>query len=54
MSLLNPVLYRVYYMNNDRQKVIIQNGLSYFKAIDLCQQNYNIGLSCEYETYNIK
>jgi len=43
------VKYRVYYMDNDRQKIIIGTGLSYQSAVKMSQEWYSRGLSCVYE-----
>jgi len=41
--------YRVYYMDNDRQKRVIGTGLLYTSAIKLSQQMFAKGISCELE-----
>lgn len=42
-------LYIVYYMDNDRQRRVIDRGLLYHRAVKLCQEQYSQGLSCSYE-----
>ena len=41
--------YQVYYMDNDRRKVVLATGLTYMSAVKLSQKYYSQGLSTEYE-----
>ena len=45
--------YRVYYMNNDRQKIVVKSGLQYFAAHDFVQKNHRI-YATKYEYCNLQ
>ena len=32
--------FKVYYMNNDRQKIYVKHDLFYHEAVTFCQKNY--------------
>ena len=49
MKKMTPVLYQVYYMDNDRQRRVVGSGLSYQAAHNLAQKWYSPGLSCDVE-----
>ena len=49
MQTINFNMYQVYYMDNNRQKIIIAKELTYSGAVELYQSNNSKGLSCEYE-----
>lgn len=40
--------YKIYYLNNDAQRVFIDKNLSYMQAVELCQKKYKEGLICAY------
>lgn len=40
MDNVTPLYYQVYYMNNDRQKVVVARNLMYHQAVRFCQRHY--------------